>query len=111
MVLCESSVADSKKLKLRGMPIAVTALVFKAKEQEQGRDKKHWILVDPDTFEEGLCDETVTVVVDSDHSGSGMTKLLSISKSGGTIVGKEEMERIVGLAEKRWVELDRLLGG
>jgi exosome complex component RRP43 len=111
MVLCESSVADSKKLQLRGMPIAVTALVFKAKEQEQGRDKKHWILVDPDTFEEGLCDETVTVVVDSDHSGSGMTKLLSISKSGGTIVGKEEMERIVGLAEKRWVELDRLLGG
>jgi exosome complex component RRP43 len=108
IILCESSVADSKKLQLRGMPIAVTSLVFKAKEQEQGRDKKHWILVDPDTFEEGLCDETVTVVVDC---GSGKTKLLGISKSGGTVVGKQEMREIVGMAEKRWVELNGLLGG
>jgi exosome complex component RRP43 len=101
-------VADSKKLQLRGMPIAVTSLIFKAKEQEQGRDKKHWILVDPDTFEEGLCDETVTVVVDC---GGGKTKLLSISKSGGTIVGKQEIQEVVGLAERRWVELNGLLGG
>jgi exosome complex component RRP43 len=108
IMLCESSVADSKKLQLRGMPIAVTSLIFKAKEQEQGRDKKHWILVDPDTFEEGLCDETVTSVVDC---GSGKTKLLSISKSGGTIVGKQEMREVVGLAERRWVELNGLLGG
>ncbi|EKD15257.1 3' exoribonuclease family protein [Drepanopeziza brunnea f. sp. 'multigermtubi' MB_m1] len=106
MILCEDSVSISKKLTLRGMPIAVTTLVFRAKEQIQGRDKKHWILVDPDTFEEGLCDENVTIVVDC---GGKKTKLLGISKSGGTIVGSEEMGELVGLAEKRWKELSTLL--
>jgi exosome complex component RRP43 len=107
MILCEDSVSDSKRLKLRGLPIAVTALVFRAKEQLQGRDKKHWILMDPDTFEEGLCDETVTVVVDC---GGENTTLSGISKSGGAIVGKDQMTEIVGLAERRWNELSKLLG-
>jgi len=89
------------------MPIAVTGLVFRAKEQAQG-DKKHWILMDPDTFEEGLCDESVTVVVDC---GGVEAKMLGVSKTGGTIVGKEEMKDIVSLAEQRWTELNRLLKG
>lgn len=108
MILCEDSVAQSKRLHLRGMPIAVTALVFRAKEQLQGGDKKHWILIDPDTFEEGLCDESITVVVDC---GSSKTKLLGLSKSGGTIVGKEEIREIVRLAEMRWTDLNLLLRG
>jgi exosome complex component RRP43 len=106
MILCEDSVAQSKKLQLRGLPIAVTSLVFKAKEQAQTKDKRYWILVDPDTFEEGLCDESVTVIVDC---GSGKTKMLGISKAGGTTVGTLEIQDIVGLAEKRWVELCDLL--
>ena len=106
MMLCEDTLSESKKLKLNGLPIAVTMLVFRAKEQEQGRDKKHWILVDPDTFEEGLCDESVTVVVDC---GTKKTKILSLSKAGGTIVGKEEMKDLVGLAEQSWSQLNQLL--
>ena len=99
--------AESKKLSLTGLPIAVTAEVFKAKEQSA--DKKHWILVDPDTFEEGLCDESVTVVLDC---GSGRkTKILGISKAGGTIIGREEMAQLVSLAETRWTGLRRLLNG
>jgi exosome complex component RRP43 len=106
MILCDDSVAESKKLQLRGLPIAVTALVFRAKEQAQRKSGKHWILVDPDTFEEGLCDESVTVVVDL---GSGKTKMLGISKAGGTIVGREEMKEVVRLAERRWAELNQFL--
>lgn len=106
MILCEDSVEESRKLNLRGLPIAATMLVFRAKEQLQGRDKKHWLLVDPDAFEEGLCDESVTVVLDC---GSKKTKVLGISKSGGTIVGKEEMREVVELAEKRWNELSKRL--
>lgn len=106
MILCEDLLSDSKKLVLRGMPIAVTSLVFRAKEQSEAKDKKHWILVDPDTFEEGLCDESVTVVVDC---GTNNTKLLSVSKAGGTIVGPKELKEIVSLAEKRWKELSKLL--
>jgi exosome complex component RRP43 len=108
IILCDDSVAESKKLRLQGMPIAVTALVFRAKEQAQAGDKKHWILVDPDTFEEGLCDESVTVVVDC---GTGKAKILGISKVGGAIVGREEMKEIVSLADTRWAQLNRLLKG
>lgn len=108
MILCEDEVALSKKLRLRGMPIAVTAVVFKAKEQSQGTDKKHWILVDPDTFEEGLCDESVTVVVDCTNE---TTKMLGITKAGGTVVGLEEMKEIVSLAETRWNGHSLLLKG
>jgi exosome complex component RRP43 len=108
MILCGDSVAESKKLRLNGMPIAITALVCRAKEQTHTGDKKHWILVDPDTFEEGLCDESITIVVDC---RSGKTRMLSVSKSGGTFIGKEAMRQIVALAETRWTELNRLLKG
>jgi exosome complex component RRP43 len=108
MILCDDLVAESKKLQLTGLPIAVTMLVFRAKEQAQTGDNKYWILVDPDTFEEGLCDESVTVVVDCE---GGKLKMLGVSKAGGTIVGKEEMKQIVGLAETRWTQLSRLLKG
>ncbi|RFU30631.1 hypothetical protein B7463_g5694, partial [Scytalidium lignicola] len=107
-IVCDDSVAESKKLALRGMPIAATAVVFRAKEQSH-RDKKHWILVDPDTFEEGLCDESITVVVDCTHGPK--TKVLGISKSGGTVTGINEMNEIIGLAEKRWAELNNVLKG
>jgi exosome complex component RRP43 len=108
MILCDDVVAQSKKLRLRGMPIAVTALVFRAKEQAQREKDTYWILVDPDAFEEGLCDESVTVVVDC---GSGKTQMLGLSKAGGTIVGREEIKQILSLAETRWIQLSRLLKG
>ncbi|KAF4635901.1 hypothetical protein G7Y89_g2196 [Cudoniella acicularis] len=108
MILCEDSVELSKKLSLKGCPVAVTSLVFRAKEQKQSREKRYWILVDPDTFEEGLCDESVTVVVDC---GGGETKLLGIEKAGGTVVGKKELRSIVEIAEKRWTEMSTLLNG
>jgi exosome complex component RRP43 len=106
IILCDDTLSESKKLQLNGLPIAVTMLVFRAKEQEQGGDKKHWILVDPDAFEEGLCDESVTIVVDCQNK---KTKILGLSKAGGTIVGKDEMKELVGLAEQRWSELSQLL--
>jgi exosome complex component RRP43 len=108
MIICEDSVTEAKGLRLNGMPLAVTVLVFRAKEQAHGAGGKHWVLVDPDTFEEGLCDESVTVVVDR---STGKTRLLGISKLGGTIVGTKEMKEIVDLAESRWNDLSKLLKG
>jgi exosome complex component RRP43 len=106
MIICKDSVAESKSLGLSGIPVAVTALVFRAKEQAQATDVKHWILVDPDTFEEGLCDESVTVAVDC---STGDTKMLGTSKLGGTIVAMKEMREIVSLAEARWKTLSTRL--
>ena len=108
MIICEDSLRDSKSLLLKGTPVAVTALVFRAKEQAQATDVKHWILVDPDTFEEGLCDESVTVLVDC---SGGETKMLGTSKLGGTIIAMKEMREIVSLAEARWNTLSKLLKG
>ncbi|KFY50800.1 hypothetical protein V496_09154, partial [Pseudogymnoascus sp. VKM F-4515 (FW-2607)] len=61
-VVCEDLVSGAKRLELRGLPIAVGFAVFRAKEA--GGKGEHWVLVDPDMFEEGLCEESVTVVVD-----------------------------------------------
>ncbi|KAI1755954.1 exosome complex exonuclease RRP43 [Xylaria castorea] len=110
MVLCSRQEATIP-LTVSGLPVACTAAVFTAKDRlKQSQSRKtgsemgsFWILVDPDRFEESLCDETVTVVVDR-SGGDDDTKILGISKSGGTIVGAEVMRRFVKVAEGRWRE-------
>jgi len=60
--------------------------VFQKKERTQGgsgADGKYWLLADPDTFEESLCDEVCTVIVDCSEVDSA--RLLGITKAGGTI--------------------------
>ncbi|KAK6839628.1 3' exoribonuclease family protein [Apiospora arundinis] len=102
MVLCKRSPAKMSSLDLRGLPVACTAAVFTAKEKQKKGNGSYWVLVDPDRLEEGLCDETVTVVVDQ---LSGSTKILGISKHGGTVVGPELMKKMVAAAESRWEQI------
>ncbi|CAJ2503981.1 Uu.00g113750.m01.CDS01 [Anthostomella pinea] len=106
MVLCSRKAPSS--LNIRGMPVACTAAVFTAKEKQQrkGEQGQYWILVDPDRFEESLCDEALTVVVDRTL---GETKVLGISKSGGTTVGPQLMWKYVTVAEERWQEFKSAL--
>lgn len=79
LILCSRE--GRQPLQLNGSPIACTAGVFTGKETDRPSEGKYWLLVDPDTLEESLCDESITVVVD--YSG-GSTKILSVSKHGGT---------------------------
>ncbi|KAI1124266.1 exosome complex exonuclease RRP43 [Nemania abortiva] len=110
MVLCSRREAPIP-LSITGFPVACTAAVFTAKERlKQSQSRKaggemgpFWILVDPDRFEESLCDEMVTVVVDRSIEGEE-TKILGLSKSGGTVVGPEVIRRFVKVAEGRWQE-------
>ncbi|TRX94037.1 hypothetical protein FHL15_005115 [Xylaria flabelliformis] len=110
LVLCSRQEAPVP-LTVSGLPVACTAAIFTAKDRlKQSQSRKtgsemgsFWILVDPDRFEESLCDETVTVVVDRFGEGDD-TKILGISKSGGTIVGAEVIRRFVKVAEDRWKE-------
>ncbi|KAK8073825.1 3' exoribonuclease family protein [Apiospora phragmitis] len=76
--------------------------VFTAKEKQKKGSGSYWILVDPDRLEEGLCDETVTVVVDKLGRS---TKILGISKHGGTVVGPELTKKMVATAESRWEQI------
>ncbi|ROT40943.1 exosome complex exonuclease RRP43 [Sodiomyces alkalinus F11] len=105
MVICTR--AEQKPLSLSGFPIPCTAVVFTGKDTEKTpADDEFWVLVDPDRLEETLCDETITVVVDKT---SGTTKLLSISKHGGTALQPDLIKNFVKVAEQRWEELRRVL--
>ncbi|KAI1405120.1 ribosomal protein S5 domain 2-like protein [Hypoxylon fuscum] len=100
MVLC-SRRQQPTLLSTRGLPVACTAAVFTAKEKQKKGGGQFWILVDPDRLEEKLCDETVTMVVDCTE---GDMKVLSISKSGGTIAGPMVMRKFATVAAARWQE-------
>ncbi|KAI0009672.1 ribosomal protein S5 domain 2-type protein [Xylariaceae sp. FL0662B] len=106
MVLC-SREAEPVPLNVRGLPVACTAAVFTAKERQKKKGAgRYWVLVDPDRLEESLCDETVTMVVDESE---GQTKILGISKSGGTIIGPKLMKDFATVAKARWKEFHSVL--
>ena len=60
------------------------------------------MLVDPDNFEEDVCNETVTVAVDAG-------KILSIEKHGGAHIGKDALTDCVVLAMKAWKDFQQKL--
>ncbi|KDN68299.1 putative exosome complex exonuclease RRP43 [Colletotrichum sublineola] len=98
MVICSRD--EPKPLTLHGFPIACTAGVFTGKETvDRPAGGKFWTLVDPDRLEEDLCEEEVTAVVDRSE---GETKILSISKHGGTVLQPPLIREFVGVAEQRW---------
>ncbi|KAI8962651.1 ribosomal protein S5 domain 2-like protein [Daldinia sp. FL1419] len=102
IVLC-SRPTDKEPIPLRlhGLPVACTAAVFTEREKQKKGSGQFWILVDPDRLEESLCDETVTIVVDNTE---GETNILTISKSGGTVVGPAVMREFANVASTRWKE-------
>lgn len=99
LVACSRN--QPRSLTLRGMPIACTAAVFTGKETDRPTDGKYWLLVDPDTLEESLCDESLTIVVDC---SGGSTKILSISKHGGTVLTPKHLrsKELLNWAGARW---------
>ncbi|KAI1391944.1 ribosomal protein S5 domain 2-like protein [Hypoxylon trugodes] len=109
MVLCSRPTTEKPAvpLSIHGLPVACTVAVFTAKERQQKKGSgQFWILVDPDRLEESLCDETVTMVVDNTK---GETKILAISKSGGTVVGPAIMREFAKVAAERWKEFRAVL--
>ena len=117
MVLCDDRIAEAKHLELRGFPVAATFAVFEPTvggrrdgtspgDKAGSEEKKAWVLADPDDFEEALCGEGVTVVVDERN---GAAKMLRIEKGGGEFVGVKEVRECVRLAGERWREWKRVL--
>lgn len=104
MVLCSRT--EGKPLQVTGLPVATTAVVVNEKEKESTDQGKTWILVDPDRSEEAICEESITVIVDRSR---GDTRIRGISKYGGRVLGPKDIRKVVGLAEKRWEEVSRVL--
>lgn len=93
-------------LGIHGLPIACTAAVFTGHDTDRQGDGRYWLLLDPDRLEESLCDESVTAVVD--RSG-GETRILSISKHGGTAASAELLRGYIAVAEERWEEFRKAI--
>lgn len=101
-VVCGSRTEGAKALGVRGLPVACSAVVFLEKERGEPGEGRHWLLMDPDRLEEGLCGEAITVVVDCE---GGETRVRAMEKVGGVVVGRELVRGFVGVAEKRWKEV------
>ncbi|KAH7316625.1 ribosomal protein S5 domain 2-type protein [Stachybotrys elegans] len=84
LVVC--SAKDPRPLDISGLPIACTAIVFTGKETDRPTDERFWLLVDPDRLEESLCDESITIVVETTQ---GTPRILTISKHGGTVLSSK----------------------
>lgn len=93
-------------LRVQGLPVACTAAVFTGRATDRPGDGRYWLLLDPDRLEEGLCDESVTAVVDC---SGGEMRILSIGKHGGTAAGVELLRGFVTVAEGRWEEFHRAI--
>lgn len=123
-VLCDPDAAVARPLTLYGLPVATSFGVFAApfsaseatSELEGGTAAtntnstatgKKWVLVDMDGFEEGLCAEGGTVVVDL---GVEKGQVIRLEKSGGIDVGVPEMKEMLRVASQRWSEWRDVLG-
>ena len=104
-ILCSDDPAEATQLQLRGLPVPATFAVFEGQGEDAAEEDKDWILSDPDAFEEGVCRESVCVVVD------GKKSVRRIEKSGGGIVGRDGMKVLVKRAGERWSEVERALSG
>ncbi|KAL8998777.1 MAG: hypothetical protein Q9169_002227 [Polycauliona sp. 2 TL-2023] len=120
-VICSPLVSDARPLTLNGLPLAMSCGVFNTEKDGAGlvsqvpedgvKAQKKWILCDTDGFEEGCCEEQVTVVVcEREMQGQGM-EVVRIEKNGGGVVGRKEMREIVALAEERWKALKGVIEG
>lgn len=99
LIVCSRK--SPQPLSISGCPIACTAMVLTGKETDRPTDGKHWLLVDPDSLEESMCDEILTLVVDC--SGGGYT-ILSVSKHGGTYLSPKLLtsNELLQWTTQRW---------
>jgi exosome complex component RRP43 len=103
-IVCSPLANEARKLTINGTPSATTFAVFStASPLKQQSEAESWVLADPDSFEEDVCNETLTVVIDNG-------KLLRIEKHGGARVGKEAVAECVSVATEAWKKLQSLNG-
>ncbi|RMZ74319.1 3 exoribonuclease family [Pyrenophora seminiperda CCB06] len=111
-ILCSDDPNEAHRLVLRGLPIPSTYAVFEGRREDED-EHVDWVLSDPDAFEEGVCSETVTVVVDCEDGNKGTRDLVirRIEKSGGGVVGREMMASLVKRSIDRWGAVEKALSG
>jgi len=125
VALCEPDFARARRLRLRRSPCPLGFGVFVAdprlraggEGQAQGGansavlgkgvEGPATVLIDIDSFEDDVCEEKGSVVVDC---STGKNKILKIEKVGGDgRLGVEGMKEVIRRAETRWAEWNGVL--
>ena len=111
-ILCSDEPNEAHQLQLRGLPIPSTFAVFEGRREEED-EAVDFVLSDPDAFEEGVCRETVSVMVDCAGGNKGTKDLVirRVEKSGGGVVGRETMGALVKRSIDRWGVVESVLSG
>ncbi|KAI9888567.1 MAG: hypothetical protein M1814_006808 [Vezdaea aestivalis] len=116
MLFCSSEKEDQIPLKLLCFPIPSTFVAIGAPDsssQDRDRNRKDkafhvqkWVLEDPDQFEESLCDETATIVVDSSKGSDSIDtmEVVRFEKKGGSQLVEQDIEAMIERASQRWQE-------
>ncbi|EGP87798.1 unnamed protein product [Zymoseptoria tritici ST99CH_1A5] len=108
MVLCSPLISGSHQLSLRRIPITSSFAVFStASPLKKREDAQSWVLADPDAFEEGACEETLTVVLTPAISGT--RGILRVEKKGGRLVSSEVMEQCIKVAASSCSKIEAVL--
>lgn len=108
-VLCSPLASDAKQLQVLDQPMVSTFAVFTtASPLKLSTDPQYWILADPDAFEEDICDETVSVVLQP--RGEGGQIVSRLEKGGGVYnINRRTMRTCLQLAEARCEQLKAVL--
>ena len=110
MILCDDAPAETRPLRLAHQAFPATFSVFTASSSEirmEGRrSETTWVLADPDAFEEALCEESITVVLNAgaEKSDKKHVRILRLEKTGGGAVGNDGMAEVVAVAARRCLE-------
>ena len=112
-ILCEDEPREARRLRLRGLPVPSTFAVFEGQGEDAQDEQRDWVLSDPDAFEEGVCRESVCLVVDVSEGKKGAKDAVirRVEKSGGGVVDREMMKGLVKRAIDRWAVVEGVLSG
>ena len=104
-IVCSPLASESHKLELTRTPTTASFAVFStASPLKEHSEAEIWVLADPDDFEEEICREFLTVVVDG---GS----VLKVEKHGGPGLGKDQVRRCAQLALRQYQVKSNVGGG
>ncbi|KAL3466828.1 ribosomal protein S5 domain 2-type protein [Aspergillus heterothallicus] len=128
-VICSDLVSETRRLTLRGLPVASSFSVFEADaasgwravivpdaeeerkiaESDRKGIQRRWVLADPDGYEEGLAQERVCLVVDRDQGQNGKIVIVKMDKNGGFAVDRKELKELVAVSAQRWEDVNQIL--
>lgn len=123
-ILCNADISQARALSLRCLPCPLSFGVFipNLESQSRFRSQAHVngstrtsgkdnaiILLNTDAFEDDVCQEKGSIVVDCSGT-DGRCKILRIEKAGGMgVLGVEGLKEVVEYAQQRWKEWKRVL--